>query len=66
MELAADPPIVNYQRLTVHGPVIHGVRQAWLVQSMNPSLTELGRGIIGNYVILLLLLPIAMLFLVLR
>lgn len=64
VDLASDPPIVDYQRLTIHGPVIHGVRQAWLVQSVEPSLTEFGRGIIGNLVILLILLPIAMIFLI--
>lgn len=56
--VAGDIPVQPDHEVVVHGPMIAGVRHAWLVQGVAPTtFTRLGRGLNGTVLLALVLLP---------
>lgn len=56
--VAASPPVDVGDEIVVHGPLLGGVRHAWLIQGVAPSTyTRVGRGLVGTLLLAVVLLP---------
>lgn len=63
--VAANAPLSGDEEVVIHGPVLGGVKHAWLFQCLSPRpYTKVGRGVLRLLVGALVWLPLAVLVLV--